>query len=42
MLFQYKPYSQQEPLSVGEEEVAAVVEAVFGQMGGGASAFTVG
>ncbi|KAL4856367.1 hypothetical protein ACK3TF_003171 [Chlorella vulgaris] len=40
MLFQYKPYSQQEPLSVGEEEVAAVVEAVFGQMGGGASAFT--
>lgn len=42
MLFQYKPYSQQEPLGLEEGEVAAVVEAVFGKMGGGPAAFQVG
>ncbi|PRW39232.1 hypothetical protein C2E21_7090 [Chlorella sorokiniana] len=39
MLFQYKPYSQQEPLVASEAEVAAVVEAVFGRWGNGPSAF---
>ncbi|KAL4440437.1 hypothetical protein ABPG75_003438 [Micractinium tetrahymenae] len=40
MLFQYKPYSKQEPLNMSEAEVAAVVEAVFGRMGApGPSAF---
>lgn len=40
MLFQYKPYSQQEPLALGDAEVAAVVEAVFGRLGSAApSAF---
>lgn len=39
MLFQYKPYSQQEPLAASEAEVAAVVEAVFGRFGPGPSAF---
>ncbi|PSC72009.1 hypothetical protein C2E20_4726 [Micractinium conductrix] len=33
MLFQYKPYSQQEPLALSDEEVAAVVEAAFGRWG---------
>lgn len=33
MLFQYKPYSKQEPLDLSEAEVAAVVEAVFGRVG---------
>lgn len=42
MLFQYKPYSQQEPLGASEAEVAAVVEAVFGRAGPGPSAFEVG
>lgn len=42
MLFQYKPYSKQEPLDLSEPEVAAVVEAVFGRMGApGPSAFQV-
>lgn len=40
-LFQYKPYSQQEPLDASEAEVAAVVEAVFGRQDGGPSAFQV-
>lgn len=42
MLFQYKPYSQQEPLGASEAEVAAAVEAVFGRWGSGPSAFEVG
>lgn len=42
MLFQYKPYSKQEPLNLSEAEVAAVVEAVFGRFGApGPSAFQV-
>ena len=41
MLFQYKPYSQQEPLAASEAEVAAVVDAVFGRLGPGPSAFEV-
>lgn len=39
LLFQYKPYSQQEKLAMGEAEVSAVVEAVFGKMGAGPAAF---
>ena len=40
LLFQYRPYCQQERLEVGSAEVAAVVEAVFGRAGGpGPSAF---
>ncbi len=41
MLFQYKPYSQQEPLGASEAEVATIVEAVFGRWGSGPSAFEV-
>lgn len=42
MLFQYKPYSKQEPLDLSEAEVAAVVEAVFGRVGAlGPPAFQV-
>jgi hypothetical protein len=41
MLFQYKPYSQQEPLSLRDADVAAVLEAVFGRASGGPSAFQV-
>eukprot|EP00887_Chlorella_sp_A99_P002375 scaffold10.g2375.t1 len=39
LLFQYKPYSLQEPLVLSEAEVSAVVEAVFGKMGAGPAAF---
>ena len=34
LLFQYKPYCQQEPLNLSEAEVAAVIEAVFGPVEG--------
>ncbi|GAB4814014.1 hypothetical protein N2152v2_001060 [Parachlorella kessleri] len=37
LLFQYKPYCQQEPLNLSETEVAAVLEAVFGPMEGSGS-----
>lgn len=41
LLFQYKPYCQQDPLNLAEAEVAAVIDAVFGPMEGGAGPASV-